>query len=752
MDAQKIYQEKVNSVFAQLPIVLRTDVIAGTMLFVFAVFIPQTQNPFTYYWFVVLLLVNIVGFIGNHHYKKLTSQPENTKSRERFLMLTALLSGLLWGNTWVMAPFSAEALLQAPKGASLLWACAMLASAVINLSTIRKLFFCFAIPTIFCQVGFLLYHGSERDLQLASALPLVLVFISFLAMRVNVDLNRAIKLKLQNKLLDAELREEKIELELRKEELFKRIEREKELLAEKIDVDSKLAMAAKEKLLLLDAVGEGIFGVNSAGNISFVNAMALQLLHYEEAEVIGKNALETLSRSNSKTGKEAATRLSINACLLQGKPVQSVGGVFCGKGDVIIPVTFSCRPISEDGALIGAVVSFFDMTKQLEMEAKLLQSQKMEAIGRITGGVAHDFNNLLTVIMGNLQFLKRRLTSDGRLGETEIIDNLVKAAKNGADLNKRLLSFSKEQALLSKAEDINSLLTDMEGFLYGVLGEDIELELSLSEESNTVKIDRTQFENVIVNLCVNAKDAMPKGGKVTIRTRNIQLTEPPSSTPVKAGAQEYVELTVTDNGMGIPAEIQDKIFDPFFTTKAMGEGSGFGLSTAFGFLQQSGGNITVRSRQGEWTTFTLHIPLANELLKSRQQETSSEDLQEQYNGTILLVEDDSGVRDVAAQMLLEAGFKVIAANDGNSGLERFNNNPGIDLVFSDIMMPGGMNGIDMAKLILKEKPRTPILLATGYTQQILKDKIEESDNITCISKPYDTNKLPELINSMLVIA
>ena len=429
--------------------------------------------------------------------------------------------------------------------------------------------------------------------------------------------------------------------------------------------------------------------------------------------------------------------------------MQSATGVFCGKDEPIIPVQFFCRPIIEDSNLIGAVVSFIDMTNQIEMESKLLQSQKMEAIGRITGGVAHDFNNLLTVIMGNLQFLKRRLADDGRVDETEIIDKLVKAAKNGADLNKRLLSFSREQALLSKAEDINSILGDMESFIRCIIGEDVNLVLKLDEDETTAKIDKTQFENVIVNLCVNAKDAMPSGGELTIATRRVKLHESANGMSMSNIERDYIEITVSDNGMGIPADIQDKVFDPFFTTKAMGEGSGFGLSTAFGFLQQSGGNISVKSRKGEWTRFTLHLPVAIEDSSTHQTGPARSKTDVQYSGTVLLVEDDSGVRDVATQLLLEAGFTVIAANDGNSGLERFNNNPNIDLVFSDIMMPGGMNGIDMAKRILQEKPTTPILLATGYTQQSLKDKIDESDHITCISKPYDTEKLPGLINSMM---
>ena len=367
----------------------------------------------------------------------------------------------------------------------------MLANATVVLSVNRKLFLSFAIPAVGLHVAFSLYKGSTQDLQIAGALIVVLAFCYFMAMRIGRDLNRTIRLRLRNSELDKKLSADEETLKLREEELITRIKHEEALLLEKQATDNKLAMAAKEKLLLLDAVGEGIFGINSVGNISFVNAMALQLLKLRESEIIGENALSIIYRTSTEAGREATTRKSINLCLLQGQSVQSATGVFCGKDELIIPVQFSCRPIIEDSKLIGAVVSFIDMTNQLEMESKLQQLQKMEVIGRITGGVAHDFNNLLTVIMGNLQFLKRRLADDERVDETEIIDKLVKAAKNGADLNKRLLSFSREQALLSKAEDINSILGDMKSFVRGIIGEDVDLVLNLNKEATSAKIDKT---------------------------------------------------------------------------------------------------------------------------------------------------------------------------------------------------------------------------------------------------------------------
>lgn len=748
LNSQHIYREQVESIFEQLPNIIWSGIAAGSILFVFALIAGEEQTLATYYWYAALLLISALGMVSAGRYRKLAAAPVSPESKERLLIWIALLTGLVWGNTWVMAPFSADGagmLFKAPRGATLIWPCALLTSAAVTLPAIKKLFFSFAIPMALFQLGFVIYLGSAKDLQLASGLAVVYAFLGYLALRINVSLNRSISLKIQNEILDRKLSEDKKILDQREAELLDRIKREEELLTEKRSTDSQLKMAVKEKLLLLDSIGEGIFGINNLGNISFVNAMALSLLDLKEEEVLGQNALELFCNSNANTGKEAETRRSLDACLQEGTPAQQVNGIFCGKDELIIPVTFSCRPITEQENTVGAVVSFFDISNQLAMEAKLLQSEKMEAVGRISGGVAHDFNNLLTVIMGNLQFLKKRIPNDENLTESKLIDKIMTASQSGADLNKRLLNFSREQALESAPENLNQVLVEMRAFLRRALGEEIRLELNLADTETVVMIDRTQFENVIVNLCVNARDAMPEGGRVILATRAAQISKPNPA----AGEAEVIQLTVSDSGMGIPEDIQDKIFDPFFTTKAVGKGSGFGLSTAFNFMQQSGGNITVNSRLGEGTTFTLDIPIADEEKLTVQAQQPATTSYKQFKGTVLVVEDDMGVRDVATQMLLDAGYRVITASNGHAGLEQFYKNSAIDLVFSDIVMPGGMSGVEMAEKIHASKPETPILLATGYTEKILTDRIPKSSNINCISKPYDTDKLPRFINSMM---
>ena len=719
LNSRDIYREQVDTIFGRLKIVFLTDIFAGTVLFLFALMIAENITSLAYVWYRVVLFDSATGLLTATYYQNVAKLKDNLDSRGRVLTVTALVSGIIWGTTWVIAPFSLE--LEAPRGAILIIPFAMLANSAVNFSVCKRLFFYFAITTVLLHISFLVYIGGDRNIQIAVGLFIFLVFISILAFQISDNLNLGIRLKLQNENLQTKLHLDK----------------------------KKLAAAAKEKLLLLDAVEDGIFGISSDGKINFVNSMALNLLKLSEAEVIGQDILNLINRSSSDTGKEAETKLAIAACLNESKSARRLDGIFCGKGDLVIPVHFSCKPIIKEGEFVGAIISFFDMSSLMEIENKLLLSQKMEAIGRITGGVAHDFNNLLTGILGNLQFLKRRLSKEKNVEGLTLIEKIMTTTKRGADLNNRLLSFSREQVLLSVPEKLNDILIDIQDFLKRTLGEEIRFELNLTEADTMVMIDRTQFENVILNLCTNSRDAMPEGGKVTITSKRVNLAESPSLLRTAAGEGEYIELSVTDTGVGIPQDILHKIFDPFFTTKKTGEGSGFGLSTSFGFLEQSGGNITVESREGEWTTFTMRIPALDEDKLQNQDRDSEAAAFKQYSRTILVIDDDIGIRDIATHMLLEEGFKVITANSGRSGLAQFKSHPKIDLVFSDIIMPGDMTGVEMAEKILKDKPKTPILLVTGYTKKSLKDRIDEIGGIVCISKPYDVDKLPDLIRSML---
>lgn len=741
-DPRAIYREQVDSAFKLLPIIILADIAAAAILVAFIYLTTDNYTLLMYAWFAGVVVLTVFRVLFLKYYQLAATIQDNLSARSNLLLLSVAGSGLIWGTTWLMMPFGS---MDPPRGALILWPCIMLAGAVANLAMQRRLYVTLTAFTLLPQIAYLFVQGNQRDLQLAFALTVFALFFLFVARRIGNDLLRSITLKLENQLLSESLRQDRITLKENEVELFNKIEREKQLLEEKRKTDTKLELAVEEKLLLLDAAGEGIFGTNANGQVTFMNAMALRLLQFEEKEVVGQDALALITGTN-ESGENQARRMIIN-CFQKGQPVSNKKGNFFGKKELMIPVNFSCRPIIKKGSFIGAVVSFFDMTEQMEMENRLMQAQKMEAIGRITGGVAHDFNNLITAIMGNLQFLKKRLLDGDTASGINIIEKLMQASKRGAELNNRLLTYSREQALQSEAEDIGGILTDLEDFLRRTLGEDINFTMQIEGTANYSMVDRARFENALLNLCLNAKDAMPSGGELTITCQRRSM-EPAARANKYDDPVEIIEIQVVDTGTGIPADIQDKIFDPFFTTKKQGEGTGFGLSTSYGFIQQSGGNITVQSQEGNGATFIIQLPALDQVdIPDRNRHKPADE--SRYNGTVLVVEDDDNVRDVATMMLVDAGYMVITASNGPSGLDEFRKNPDINLVFSDIIMPGGMTGVELARKILDINPRMPILLATGYTEKMLKDRIEEMGNVVCIAKPYDTLKLPGMINAMM---
>jgi len=628
-----------------------------------------------------------------------------------------------------------------------LWVGGMLAGAASTLSIIREMFFGFAVPASLIYLSYVVMNLQENQAALGLSFLIFIGLIINIAIRTTGEFAESIRLKLQNQKLQIVLKEEAEFLEKKEEEIMTQRRREATLQYQKAHADEKLQAADENRLLLLDAVQEGIYGINNIGPITFINASALEILKFEEKDVLGRSAKQLINRVDESLPTETEANKSISLLHKKGESIEAVESIFFGKEDIQIHVRFSCKPIIKHDEVIGAVVSFVDITRQREMESMLIHSQKMEAIGRLTGGVSHDFNNLLTVIMGNLQFLGRRLENDEK--SSNLLNKVMTAAKNGAELNNRLLSFSRNQTLETSAVDINEMLQEMYEFLDRVLGEEIELKLDVSDQEWVVNTDRTQLENAILNLCANARDAMPEGGKLSISTQVRQLAD---SYLGKQGDAigDYLQISVTDTGKGIPREIREQIFEPFFTTKSKNKGTGLGLATVYTFLKQSGGNITVSSKEGQWTTFRLFLPLSVEASEHKPAIKQHAYSSEQFQGKVLVVEDDVDVRDVASQTLAEAGFEVIVAGDGHDGLQKFKDNPDIDLVFSDVVMPGGMSGIDLAREVLALSPSMPILLTTGYTEEKIKQGIMALDNIEFVPKPYDTNELPKFVNSLMV--
>jgi CheY-like chemotaxis protein len=322
------------------------------------------------------------------------------------------------------------------------------------------------------------------------------------------------------------------------------------------------------------------------------------------------------------------------------------------------------------------------------------------------------------------------------------------AAKSGAELTRRLLSFSRQQVLETTVIDINEMVRDTETLLRRTLGEQISLETSLDRKVSLGVTDRNQLESALLNLCINARDAMPKGGRLTIETRHTYLDELYAATRSEVTPGPYVEISVSDTGTGIPPELLDKIFEPFFTTKESGKGTGLGLSTIFGFMKQSGGHLAVYSEIGHGTTFKLYVPEAEPAKEALAEEVDAV-VRDVAGATVLVVEDDESVREIAVSLLGEEGYRVIEAESGPDGLAAFNEHPEIDMVFSDVVMPGGMTGPEMVEKIRMQRPEIPVLFASGYAEQALRDRETLMESAGFIAKPYDVNDLPRKIESIL---
>ncbi len=383
--------------------------------------------------------------------------------------------------------------------------------------------------------------------------------------------------------------------------------------------------------------------------------------------------------------------------------------------------------------LIGGVS--LDVTEKHQMETAFRQAQKMEAVGNLTGGIAHDFNNILAIVLGNLQLLQRRITEGSK--EAERLDGAIKAAKRGAGLTRQLLAFSRRQELEPTAVDVNATLRDFHKMIARTLSANIAIELALAEDMPPAYIDEGQFQNSILNLAINARDAMPDGGQLYIETQETYVSEKAHAAFDNFLPGRYIAVAITDTGTGMTKDVKERVFEPFFTTKGIGKGTGLGLAMVYGFLKQSGGHVSVYSEVGHGTTIRLYLPIAEDATAASEPITF--DMEKNVSGRILIVEDDDGVRSIVQAMLEEIGYDFAEAASGAEALSILETDDRFDLVFSDIIMPGGMTGVDLAKAIAERHPHIPVLLTSGYPREAVK----ADESIRVLSKPYQQEQLAQ---------
>ena len=417
-----------------------------------------------------------------------------------------------------------------------------------------------------------------------------------------------------------------------------------------------------------------------------------------------------------------------------------------------------------------AVQGLLERTAELETESKLRQeaeetlrqSQKMEAVGLLSGGIAHDFNNLLTIIIGNLDTMRRALVdaaNPGTVAElrsklTKPVESALKGANSAAQLTQRLLAFSRRQALEPARVDLDRLVSDMIEILHRSLGEDINIETVLGAGLWPTFVDAHQVENVLLNLALNAKAAMPKGGHLTIETANCYLDDAYVERFGDIEAGQYVLLCVSDTGTGIRTEILDRVFEPFFTTKPQGEGSGLGLAMVHGFVKQSGGHIRIYSEQGHGTTVKIYLPRATgdekvAAVPAGKPARATPTAGARKDETVLVVEDNDGVREYAVEVLEQLGYRVLAASDAKEALRLLSDGKHVDLLFTDIVLPGAITGRVLADQAKDIRPDLRVLYTTGYTRNAIVHQGRLDPDVHLLNKPYTQQSLAHKVRDML---
>jgi PAS domain S-box-containing protein len=432
-----------------------------------------------------------------------------------------------------------------------------------------------------------------------------------------------------------------------------------------------------------------------------------------------------------------------------------------GAGGIVHGSTSVSMVKSEKAEIEQLVVQIVDVSERKLTTQRLHQAQKMEAIGQLTGGLAHDFNNLLTIIMGNLQLLESKLDGDEKAVKraSEALD----AARKGSDLTRQLLAFARKQDLEPREVMINDLVTGMEALISRTLGENVELKVDVAAGAPKVLIDPSQFESSILNLAINARDAMPNGGLLTIETQLVHLDHEYAEKHPEVVPGQHVLVAISDTGVGMSPELLEKVFHPFFTTKENGKGTGLGLSMVYGFIKQSGGHISIYSEVGHGTSVKMYLPRkisAGEITDAPLGKSNSADTPltiaapadaEVPNKAprpqkILVVEDQEAVRAVACGFLMDFGYDVVEAEDGFQALSRLQEDPEIDLMFSDIVMPGGMNGFDLAQAASGMRPDLKIVHTSGYPKGAMVHQDEPRFRQGfIIMKPYRREELQKII-------
>jgi PAS domain S-box-containing protein len=493
----------------------------------------------------------------------------------------------------------------------------------------------------------------------------------------------------------------------------------------------------EERQRIFETSHDLILVTDTAGNFVQVSPSAMAILGYEPSEMIGHSAVEFIHPDDLDS-----TRSEMRAAR-RGQQKRNFETRYVHKDGQAVTLNWSgtwSEPVRRH-FFIGR-----DLTEKRAAEAQLRHIQKMDAIGQLTGGVAHDFNNILTVITGTIGILEEAVAEQPELvAITKLIDE---AAERGASLTKHLLAFARKQPLQPLEVDVNSLVLEAAKLLHPTLGENVEITPLLAEDAWTALIDPNQLTTAVLNLAINARDAMPNGGKLALETNNVYLDENYAGMHSEVAPGNYVMVAVSDTGTGIPAALIERVFDPFFTTKEVGKGTGLGLSMVFGFVKQSGGHVKIYSEEGHGTSVKMYLPRATGLNQTAAEAEISSHI-EGGTETVLVVEDDSLVRRYVITQIESLGYTTLEAANASDALQIIDSTPSLDLLFTDVIMPGIMNGRQLVDEARKRRPQLKTLYTSGYTENAIVHHGRLDSGVLLLAKPYRKSELARMLRLAL---
>jgi len=519
---------------------------------------------------------------------------------------------------------------------------------------------------------------------------------------------------------------------------------QKELLEERARVAQLLADRNEALRAIFEASPLGIVTATQEGIVDRWNSAAERIYGYSAQAAIGSSIWEL----HQEMEEEDSSSAEVRAAVSEGRELRNILMTKRRKNGKVVDISLSSAPFHDaNGGNSGFVFLVDDVTARRTIEHQLRQSQKMEAVGQLTGGIAHDFNNLLSIVICNLELLQEKLEPESE--DRELSDMALAAGLHGAELVKQILAFSRKQNLVPQRIDVNELVQSMMNLLARSLGEQIEIILELEQRVWPAVADRVQLQTAVVNLATNARDAMPRGGRLMIQTGNTMLDENYAQKFAELNAGEYVVVSVTDTGKGMNAETVERAFDPFFTTKPPGEGTGLGLSMVFGFVKQSGGHVRIYSELDQGTTVCLYLPRANGEPMGAPAELNVRSSARTRGARILIVEDNRDLAKSANRVLSDAGFVTEEATSADEALAILKSGAKFDLLFTDIILTRGLNGIELAQELRETLPELKVLFSSGFSEAALRvsGKMLVAGNF--IAKPYRKDDLVAKVNTLL---